>query len=105
MGLTRSTRNSSSLEVVQAIKAYKNFSIVSPIVMFSNFTTNLAILEAVDGLMFIHVIDFDIGFGDQLAQELEIGFEIEFVLIQTFEFLSFKAIKFVRIDWLYKVNK
>ncbi|CAL5326340.1 unnamed protein product [Camellia sinensis] len=140
MGSTRSTRNSSSSEVVQAIKAYKNFSIVSPIVMFSNFTANQAILEAVDGSMFIHVVDFDMGFGgqwasfmkevadraesrksntpilritavvpeeygvesrlirdnlNQFAQELEIGFEIEFVLIRTFEFLSFKAIKFM----------
>ncbi|KAF5958163.1 hypothetical protein HYC85_005388 [Camellia sinensis] len=67
MGSTRSTRNSSSSEVVQAIKAYKNFSIVSPIVMFSNFTANQAILEAVDGSMFIHVVDFDMGFGGQWA--------------------------------------
>lgn len=137
--LTGSTRPSTSLEIVQTIKAYKTFSNVSPIPMFSNFTANQAILEAVDGSMIVHVIDFDIGFGGhwasfmreiadkadnrkasppviritavvpeeyaiesrlmrenlcQFARELKIGFEIEFVSIRTFEFLSFKSIKF-----------
>uniref|UniRef100_A0A5B7BQ61 Putative scarecrow-like protein 15 n=1 Tax=Davidia involucrata TaxID=16924 RepID=A0A5B7BQ61_DAVIN len=139
----RPTRHpSSSLQVVQTIEAYKAFSNVSPIVMFSNFTANQAILEAMDGSMLFHVIDFDIGLGghwasfmkeiadkaadsrkanipsvlritavvpeeygvesrlirenlSQFACELKIGFDIEFVLIRTFEFLSFKAIKFI----------
>ncbi|KAA8547326.1 hypothetical protein F0562_003810 [Nyssa sinensis] len=139
-GSNRPTRPSSSSEVVQTIKAYKTFSNVSPIVMFSNFTSNQAILEAMDGATLVHVIDFDIGLGghwasfmrgiagradsrkpnplvlritavvpeeyevesrlirenlSQFAAELKIGFDIEFVLIRTFEFLSFKAIKFV----------
>ncbi|PSR88031.1 Scarecrow-like protein [Actinidia chinensis var. chinensis] len=138
--LTGSTRSTRSSEVVQAIKAYKNFANVSPIIMFSTFTANQAILEAVDGSMLIHVVDFDIGFGgqwasfmrevadraesrrvnspslritavvpeeygiesrlirdnlNQFACDLKIGFEIEFVLVQTFEFLSFKAIRFI----------
>ncbi|XAR57877.1 hypothetical protein NMG60_11026162 [Bertholletia excelsa] len=136
---TRPTRPSSLSEVVQAIKAYKVFTSVSPIVMFSDFTVNQAILEAVNGAMFIHVIDFDIGFGGkwasfmreiaekarvcevyapvlritavvpeeyeiesrlitetlyQFASELILGFEIEFVSIQTFESLRFEAIEF-----------
>ncbi|KAA8531832.1 hypothetical protein F0562_006451 [Nyssa sinensis] len=136
-GSNRPTRPSSSLEVVQTIKGYETFSNVSPIVMFSNFTANQAILEAMDGSMLVHVIDFDIGLGGhwasfmkeiadkadfreanppflritavvpeeyavesrlirenlrQFARELKIGFDIEFVSIRTFEFLSFKAI-------------
>ncbi|KAM7516276.1 hypothetical protein LguiA_005859 [Lonicera macranthoides] len=139
-GSTRLTRSLSSSDVVQTIKAYRTFSNVSPIPMFSNFTANQAILEAVDGSMFVHVIDFDIGLGGhfasfmkefadkaltrktnppvlritaivpeeyaiesrlirdnlcQFARDLEIGFDIEFVSIRTFEYLYFKAIKFV----------
>ncbi|XP_047311074.1 scarecrow-like protein 15 [Impatiens glandulifera] len=133
-------RPASSSEVVQAIRAYKNFSNISPIAMFSNFTANQAILEAVDGSMIVHVIDFDIGFGGQwasfmkeiadrsemrksrtpvvritavvpeeyvaesrlimdnlthFASDLKIRFEIDFVSTRTFDFLSFKSIKFI----------
>ncbi|XP_059623712.1 scarecrow-like protein 15 [Cornus florida] len=134
-GSTHPTRPSSSSEVVQTIKAHKTFSNVSPITMFSNFTANQAILEAVNGSMLVHVVDFDIGLGGhwasfmkvladqtsppilritavvpeeyaiesrlvrdnlgQFARELRIGFDIEFVSIRTFEFLSFKAIRFM----------
>nr|GMC94973.1 scarecrow-like protein 15 [Ipomoea batatas] len=139
--LTGSTRSgSSSFEVIQTIKAYKIFSNISPIPMFSSFTANQAMLEAVDGAMLVHVIDFDIGFGShwasfmkeladkaesthtkppilrvtalvpeeyavesrlirenlaQFARELNIGLDVDFVLIRTFELLSFKAIKFI----------
>ncbi|XP_019183010.1 PREDICTED: scarecrow-like protein 15 [Ipomoea nil] len=139
--LTGSTRPaSSSFEVIQTIKAYKIFSNISPIPMFSSFTANQAMLEAVDGAMLVHVIDFDIGFGShwasfmkeladkaesthtkppilrvtalvqeeyavesrlirenlaQFARELNIGLDVDFVLIRTFELLSFKAIKFI----------
>ncbi|XP_057972472.1 scarecrow-like protein 15 [Malania oleifera] len=139
-GSNRPNRCSTSSEIVQTIRAYKAFSGMSPIPMFSHFTANQALLEAVDGLPFIHVIDFDIGLGGkwasfmreiadrtdvrkvispvlrisavvpeefavesrligdsltQFAHELRLGFQIEFVLIRAFEFLSFKAIKFM----------
>lgn len=138
--LTGSTHLALSSDIVQTIKAYKIFSNVSPIIMFSNFTANEAILDAVDGSLFIHVIDFDIGFGgqwasfmrevserahfrktnspvlrisavvsedytvesrlvrdnlNQFALELQLACEIEFVSVQTFEYLSFKAINFM----------
>ncbi|KAF8409927.1 hypothetical protein HHK36_002446 [Tetracentron sinense] len=66
----RTTRFSSS-EVVQKIKAYKAFSEISPIAVFSNVTANQALLEALDGAMFVHVIDFDIGLGGHWASFLK----------------------------------
>ncbi|KAK6922748.1 Transcription factor GRAS [Dillenia turbinata] len=54
---------SSSLEIVHTIRAYKAFSGISPVPMFANFTANQAVLEAVDGSAFVHIIDFDIGLG------------------------------------------
>ncbi|CAI9110728.1 OLC1v1010802C1 [Oldenlandia corymbosa var. corymbosa] len=139
-GSTRPTRSSTSSEVIQTIKAHKSFSNISPIPMFSSFTANQAVLEALDSSALIHVIDFDIGLGGhwasflkeladkadsrkmgapvlrltavvteeyamesklirenllQFARELNIGFTIDFVLMRTFEFLSFKSIKFM----------
>ncbi|KAK9948660.1 hypothetical protein M0R45_004225 [Rubus argutus] len=65
---TAPARNLSSWsEIVQTIRAYKCFSGISPIPMFSHFTTNQALLEALNGSNFIHVIDFDIGLGGQYA--------------------------------------
>ncbi|XP_057528567.1 scarecrow-like protein 15 [Amaranthus tricolor] len=132
-----------SFEVVQTIRAHKAFSAISPISLFSTFAANQAILEAVvDGSPFIHIIDFDIGFGGhwasfmrelvdkasdqaklatamvlritaivpeefgiesrlvkenltQFAQDLNLNFHIDFVLIPTFEILSFKSVKFI----------
>ncbi|CAI9282604.1 unnamed protein product [Lactuca saligna] len=70
-GSSRSFQTCNSYEIVQVIKAYKTFSIVSPIPMFSSFTANQAILDAVDGAMIVHVIDFDIGLGGQWASFLK----------------------------------
>ncbi|KAI3669608.1 hypothetical protein L6452_40890 [Arctium lappa] len=70
-GSTRSFQSCTSFEIVQVIKAYKMFSNVSPIPMFSSFTANQAILDAVDGAMIVHVIDFDIGLGGQWASFLK----------------------------------
>ncbi|KAK3224072.1 hypothetical protein Dsin_011097 [Dipteronia sinensis] len=71
---TRSpTRLSTWSEIVQSIKAYKAFSVISPIPMFTHFTTIQALLESLDrdgstsSSPLIHIIDFDIGFGGQYA--------------------------------------
>ncbi|PIM97354.1 hypothetical protein CDL12_30176 [Handroanthus impetiginosus] len=142
--LTVSTRPShypaNTYEIVQTIKAQKTFSSISPIPMFSSFTANQAVLEALDGSTHVHVIDFDIGLGGhwasfmkeladkadlrksappllrisalvpeeyaaesrlitenltQFARELNIRFDIDFISIRTFEYLSFKSIKFM----------
>ncbi|KAJ4835712.1 hypothetical protein Tsubulata_021715 [Turnera subulata] len=145
-GSTRPRLSSSSStwpEIFQTIKAYKAFFSLSPIPMFTDFTTNQALLDTIDGSPpFIHVIDFDIGLGcqyasfmrelveradacnsklttpslrvtavvqeecgaetkmikdrlSQFAHELKVRFHIDFVLMRTFEMLSFKAINFV----------
>ncbi|KAK9054226.1 hypothetical protein SSX86_025304 [Deinandra increscens subsp. villosa] len=70
-GSIRSFQTCTSFEIVQMIKAYKMFSTVSPIPMFSSFTANQAILDAMDGVMIVHVIDFDIGLGGQWASFLK----------------------------------
>ncbi|KNA20975.1 hypothetical protein SOVF_047280 [Spinacia oleracea] len=135
-----------SYEVVQTIRAHKAFSGISPVSLFSTFAANQAILESVvDGSSpFIHIIDFDIGFGghwasfmrelvdkasdhnhqgkvssssmvlritaivpeefgiesklvkenlNQFARDLNLNFHIDFVLIPTFEILSYKSVK------------
>ncbi|MFS7954816.1 putative transcription factor GRAS family [Helianthus anomalus] len=139
-GSTRLTQLSAPSDIIQAIKAYRTFSNVSPIPLFSDFTANQAMLEAVDGAMIVHVIDFDIGLGGhlasfmreiaekaearkvhspavritavvaeefevesklirdnlwQFARGLKLRFDIEFVSFRTFEYLSFKSIKFI----------
>ncbi|KAF7828827.1 scarecrow-like protein 15 [Senna tora] len=66
-GSNRTPRISSLVEIVQSIRAFKAFSGISPIPMFSIFTTNQALLEALHGSSFMHVIDFDIGLGIQYA--------------------------------------
>ncbi|KAG5412634.1 hypothetical protein IGI04_000201 [Brassica rapa subsp. trilocularis] len=116
------------------------FSGISPIPLFSHFTANQAILDSLNSQTssspFVHVVDFDVGFGGQYASlmreiaeksissgflrvtavvaeecavetrlvkenltqfaaEMKIRFQIEFVLMKTFEMLSFKAIRFV----------
>ncbi|KAF8098979.1 hypothetical protein N665_0255s0054 [Sinapis alba] len=143
--LTGSNRNQTRLllsswtEIVQKIRAVKEFSGISPIPLFSHFTANQAILDSLSSQSsspFVHVVDFDIGFGGQYASlmreiaeksissgflrvtavvaeecavetrlvkenltqfaaEMKIRFQIEFVLMKTFEVLSFKAIRFV----------
>ncbi|PKI78566.1 hypothetical protein CRG98_001038 [Punica granatum] len=54
-------------DIVQTIKAYKAFSGISPISMFSHFTANQALLETLDDSPLVHIVDFDIGLGGQYA--------------------------------------
>ncbi|XVF51718.1 hypothetical protein PTKIN_Ptkin04bG0207100 [Pterospermum kingtungense] len=64
-----------SFDVIFKMGAYKVFSEVSPLIQFSNFTCNQALLEALHNADRIHIVDFDIGFGAQWAsfmQELAI---------------------------------
>ncbi|CAF2032604.1 HVA22-like protein k [Brassica napus] len=139
--LTGTNRNQlfSWSDIVQKIRAIKEFSGISPIPLFSHFTANQAILDSLSSQSsspFVHVVDFEIGFGGQYASlmreiaeksanggflrvtavvaedcavetrlvkenltqfaaEMKIRFQIEFVLMKTFEILSFKAIRFV----------
>ncbi|XP_027361185.1 scarecrow-like protein 15 [Abrus precatorius] len=133
-GSNRTPRLSSLVEIVHGIRTFKAFSGISPIPMFSIFTTNQALLDHAAS-SFMHVIDFDIGLGiqyaslmkeiaekaespflritavvpeefavestlvrdnlTQFALELRIRVQVEFVLLRTFETLSFKAVKFV----------
>ncbi|KAG2243982.1 hypothetical protein Bca52824_094181 [Brassica carinata] len=73
--LTGSNRNQTRLlsswtEIVQKIRAVKEFSGISPIPLFSHFTANQAILDSLSSQSsspFVHVVDFDIGFGGQYA--------------------------------------
>ncbi|XP_065859313.1 scarecrow-like protein 6 [Euphorbia lathyris] len=70
-----SSSSVSPCNLIFKIAAFKSFSEISPILQFSNFTSNQALLEACDGFDRIHIIDFDIGYGGQwasLMQELGI---------------------------------
>lgn len=51
--------------------AYQVLSEVSPIIQFMNFTSNQTLLEALDDADYIHIIDFDIGFGAQWASFIQ----------------------------------
>ncbi|KAG2266814.1 hypothetical protein Bca4012_075707 [Brassica carinata] len=141
--LSGSNRNQNRLtswtEIVERIRAIKEFSGISPIPLFSHFTANQAILDSLhqSSSPFAHIVDFEIGFGGQYASlmreiaekssatggflrvtavvpeesavetrlvkenlvqfaaDLKTRFQIDFVLMRTFEMLSFKAIRFV----------
>ncbi|KAK4269783.1 hypothetical protein QN277_022895 [Acacia crassicarpa] len=71
---TTTTNNSltfSPSDLVLKIGACKSFSEISPILQFSNFTCNQALLEAVEGYDRINIMDFDIGFGGQWASFMQ----------------------------------
>ncbi|WCJ22917.1 GRAS family transcription factor [Euphorbia peplus] len=70
-----SSLSSSPCNLIFKIAAFKSFSEISPVLQFSNFTSNQAILESIDGFQRIHIVDFDVGYGGQwasLMQELAI---------------------------------
>ncbi|KAI3986435.1 hypothetical protein MKX01_037717 [Papaver californicum] len=68
---TPNSKNFSPFDVVLKIGAYKSFSEISPLLQFSNFTLNQALLESLDGFDHIHIIDFDIGIGGQWASFMQ----------------------------------
>ncbi|ESW06747.1 hypothetical protein PHAVU_010G072900 [Phaseolus vulgaris] len=61
----------SPISFIFKIGAYKSFSEISPVLQFSNFTCNQALIEAVERCDRIHVIDFDIGFGVQWSSFMQ----------------------------------
>ncbi|XAR70449.1 hypothetical protein NMG60_11027301 [Bertholletia excelsa] len=64
-------RNPTPVDGFLKMGAYKLLSEVSPLVHFMNFTSNQAILEAIEGSARVHVIDFDIGCGAQWASFMQ----------------------------------
>ncbi|XP_038990535.1 scarecrow-like protein 6 [Hibiscus syriacus] len=64
-------RGSTPFDVIFKMGAYKVLSEVSPLIQFVNFTTNQALLEALDDADRIHIVDFDIGFGAQWASFMQ----------------------------------
>ena len=65
------SRSSTPFDVIFKMGAYKVFSEVSPLIQFVNFTSNQALLEALDDADRIHIVDFDIGFGAQWASFMQ----------------------------------
>ncbi|GMI69687.1 hypothetical protein HRI_000638000 [Hibiscus trionum] len=61
----------STYNMIFKIGAYKLFSEISPVVQFSNFTCNQALLEAFEGCSRVHIIDFDVGYGGQWASLMQ----------------------------------
>ncbi|XP_057449410.1 scarecrow-like protein 15 [Lotus japonicus] len=73
-------RVSSMVEIVHGMRTFKAFSGISPIPMFSIFTTNQALLESLihSSSCFLHIIDFEIGLGIQYASLMkEIAEKVE----------------------------
>ncbi|XP_047314969.1 scarecrow-like protein 6 [Impatiens glandulifera] len=74
-GNSMNSATNNPLSLIFKIAAYKSLSEISPLLQFANFTSNQAILEALEGCDRIHIIDFDIGYGGQwssLMQELSL---------------------------------
>ncbi|GAB4844334.1 hypothetical protein Ancab_037698 [Ancistrocladus abbreviatus] len=69
--LAASTHSSSPFNLLLKIGAYKSFSEILPLVQFANFTCNQALLEALEGFDWIHIVDFDIGYGAQWASFMQ----------------------------------
>ncbi|ESW06745.1 hypothetical protein PHAVU_010G072700 [Phaseolus vulgaris] len=61
----------SPISSIFKIGAYKSFSEISPVIQFANFTSNQAIIEALERFDRIHIIDFDIGFGVQWSSFMQ----------------------------------
>ncbi|XP_015950600.1 scarecrow-like protein 6 [Arachis duranensis] len=61
----------SPISFIFKVGAYKSFSEISPVLQFANFTSNQALIEAVERFDRIHIIDFDIGFGVQWSSFMQ----------------------------------
>ncbi|OIW00961.1 hypothetical protein TanjilG_10039 [Lupinus angustifolius] len=61
----------SPISFIFKIGAYKSFSEISPVLQFVNFTCNQALIEAMERFDRIHVIDFDMGFGEQWSSFMQ----------------------------------
>lgn len=64
------TTATSSIDVILKISAYKDFSELSPILQFTNFTCIQTILEEFNGCDHIHIVDLDTGVGGHWASFL-----------------------------------
>ncbi|EER91968.1 hypothetical protein BDA96_01G325800 [Sorghum bicolor] len=62
---------STPYDVVLKLGAYKAFSEVSPVLQFAHLTCVQAVLDELGGASRIHVLDFDIGMGEQWASLMQ----------------------------------
>ncbi|KAG2539481.1 scarecrow-like protein 6 [Panicum virgatum] len=62
---------STPYDVVLKLGAYKAFSEVSPVLQFAHLTCVQAVLDEIGGAGRIHVLDFDIGMGEQWASLMQ----------------------------------
>uniref|UniRef100_A0A0E0MAG6 Uncharacterized protein n=1 Tax=Oryza punctata TaxID=4537 RepID=A0A0E0MAG6_ORYPU len=62
---------STAYDVVVKLGAYKAFSEVSPVLQFAHLTCVQAVLDELSGAGCIHVLDFDIGMGEQWASLMQ----------------------------------
>ncbi|PNT78371.1 scarecrow-like protein 6 [Brachypodium distachyon] len=62
---------STPVDVLLKLGAYKAFSEVSPVLQFAHFTCVQAVLDELAGAACIHVLDFDIGVGEQWASLMQ----------------------------------
>uniref|UniRef100_J3LJ10 Uncharacterized protein n=1 Tax=Oryza brachyantha TaxID=4533 RepID=J3LJ10_ORYBR len=64
---TAASTNSTPLDLLLKLTAYKAFSDLSPVLHFAHFTCVQAVLDELGAAPCIHVLDFDIGVGEQWA--------------------------------------
>ncbi|KAL6649025.1 hypothetical protein ACP70R_013249 [Stipagrostis hirtigluma subsp. patula] len=65
------TAPSTPVDVLLKLGAYKAFAEVSPVLQFAHFTCVQAVLDEIGGADCIHVLDFDIGVGEQWASLMQ----------------------------------
>jgi hypothetical protein len=70
-GETPAPPASTPLDVVLKLGAYKAFSELSPVLQFAHLTCVQAVLDDLRGAGCIHVLDFDIGMGEQWASLMQ----------------------------------